>query len=72
MLRDYHDLGTTVNDEDIMYDVVILEFSTNDSLDNLRDSLRVLACRIRTRYPNALMKLRTSVKLNMSTRRCIY
>ena len=39
MLRDYHHHGTTVNDEDIMYDVVILEFSTNDSLDNLRDSL---------------------------------
>jgi len=44
MLRDYHDHGTTIN-EDILYDVVVLEFSTNDSLDNLRDSLRVLARR---------------------------
>jgi len=55
MLRDYHHHDTTFNDEDIMYDVVILEFSTNDSLDNLRDSLRVLARRIRIRYPNALI-----------------
>jgi len=54
MLRDYH-YSTTVNDEDIRYDVIVLEFSTNDSLDNLRDSLKVLARRIRTRYPNALM-----------------
>lgn len=55
ILRDNHHYDTTINDQDIIYDVVVLEFSTNDSLDNLRDSLRVLARRIRTRYPNALI-----------------
>jgi len=56
MLRDY---GRTNNvEEDVIYDIVILEFSTNDhvvSLESSKTSLNLLVRRIRLRYPDALI-----------------
>ena len=55
MLRDY---GHTNNvEQDVIYDVVILEFSTNEDIvsKSSKASLRLLVHRIRLRYPDALI-----------------
>ena len=59
MIRDHYNNeeegdGISIANE-IVYDVVLLEFSTNDGLSDLHHSLKLLARRIRLRYPNALM-----------------
>ena len=59
MIRDHYndeEEGDGVSSaNEIVYDVVLLEFSTNDTLLDLNHKLKLLARRIRNRYPRALI-----------------